>query len=128
MHAKTVDALPLLLAFLRDYLYVPLGGGRVGKARRYLNLMITMLLGGLWHGAAWTFVIWGGLHGSAMVWERWRRDRRGPVERIETRWATWRARIVTFHFVCFAWIFFRADSFTAAWDMIAGLFTRWGEA
>jgi len=63
-----------LSAFLRDYLYVPLGGGRVGKLRRYLNLMITMLLGGLWHGAAWTFVAWGGLHGTyLLVNHAWRR-------------------------------------------------------
>jgi len=117
-----------LSRWLRDYVYIPLGGNRGSRLLTYRNLMLTMLLGGLWHGAAWTFVIWGGLHGSAMVWERWRRERRGPVERVETRWTTWRARIVTFHFVCFAWIFFRADSFTAAWDLIAGLFTRWGEA
>src|SRR6476619_5793885 len=107
-----------LSRWLRDYLYIPLGGNRGSRVLTYRNLMLTMLLGGLWHGAAWTFVIWGGLHGSALVWERWRSDRRGPVERAETRWTTWRARILTFHFVCFAWIFFRADSFTAAWDMI----------
>jgi D-alanyl-lipoteichoic acid acyltransferase DltB (MBOAT superfamily) len=116
-----------LSRWLRDYVYIPLGGNRGSRLLTYRNLMLTMLLGGLWHGAAWTFVIWGGLHGSAMAWERWRRERRGPVERAETRWTTWRARIVTFHFVCFAWIFFRADSFSAAWDMIEGLFTRWGE-
>ena len=116
-----------LSRWLRDYLYIPLGGSRGSRLLTYRNLMLTMLLGGLWHGAAWTFVIWGGLHGSALVSEHWRRDRRGPVERVETRWTTWRARIITFHFVCFAWIFFRADSFAAAWDMIAGLFTGWGE-
>jgi D-alanyl-lipoteichoic acid acyltransferase DltB (MBOAT superfamily) len=116
-----------LSRWLRDYVYIPLGGNRGSRLMTYRNLMLTMLLGGLWHGAAWTFVIWGGLHGSAMVWERWRRERRGPVERVQTRWTTWRARIITFHFVCFAWIFFRADSFSAAWDMIGGLFTGWGE-
>ena len=116
-----------LSRWLRDYLYIPLGGSRGSRLLTYRNLMLTMLLGGLWHGAAWTFVIWGGLHGSALVWERWRRDRRGAVERAETRWTTWRARLLTFHFVCFAWIFFRADSFSAAWDLIEGLFTRWGE-
>src|SRR6187551_3039538 len=116
-----------LSRWLRDYVYIPLGGNRGSRLLTYRNLMLTMLLGGLWHGAAWTFVIWGGLHGSAMVWERWRRERRGPVERVETSWDRWRARLITFHFVCFAWIFFRADSFSAAWDLIEGLFTRWGE-
>jgi D-alanyl-lipoteichoic acid acyltransferase DltB (MBOAT superfamily) len=91
--------------------------------------MLTMLIGGLWHGAAWTFVVWGGLHGSALAWERWRRERRDPAdaERPPTSRNVWVARILTFHFVCFAWIFFRSDSFGAAWDMIEGLFTNWGE-
>jgi alginate O-acetyltransferase complex protein AlgI len=116
-----------LSRWLRDYVYIPLGGSRGSRVLTYRNLMLTMLLGGLWHGAAWTFVIWGGLHGTALAWERWRRDRRGPVVRTESSWSRWRARFVTFHFVCFAWIFFRADSFAAAWDMIEGLFTGWGQ-
>ena len=69
-----------LSRFLRDYLYVPLGGNRHGRARRYVNLMLTMLLGGLWHGASWTFVIWGGLHGAYLVvnhgWQ-WLREKLG---------------------------------------------------
>ena len=94
----------------------------------YRNLMLTMLLGGLWHGAAWTFVVWGGLHGVALAGERWWHERRAglPAPRA-TGWPLWRARILTFHFVCFAWIFFRSDSFSSAWDMIDGLFTQWGE-
>jgi D-alanyl-lipoteichoic acid acyltransferase DltB (MBOAT superfamily) len=116
-----------LSRWLRDYDYIPLGGSRGSRLLTYRNLMLTMLLGGLWHGAAWTFVIWGGLHGTALAWERWRRDRRGPVVRSETSGSRWRARLVTFHFVCFAWIFFRAVSFAAAWDMIEGLFTGWGQ-
>jgi alginate O-acetyltransferase complex protein AlgI len=116
-----------LSRWLRDYVYIPLGGSRGSRLLTYRNLLLTMLIGGLWHGAAWTFVVWGGLHGAALVGERWWRDRRGPVERAETGWTRWRARLLTFHFVCFAWIFFRADSFAAAWEMIEGLFTGWGE-
>ena len=116
-----------LSRWLRDYVYIPLGGNRGGTIFTYRNLLLTMLIGGLWHGAAWTFVVWGGLHGLALATERFRRDRGGARE--PTRgWARWRARIVTFHFVCLAWIFFRADSFGAAWDMIEGLFTGWGES
>jgi D-alanyl-lipoteichoic acid acyltransferase DltB (MBOAT superfamily) len=116
-----------LSRWLRDYVYIPLGGNRRGRLLTYRNLMLTMLIGGLWHGAAWTFVVWGGLHGTALAFERWRRERAGPSEHRETGWARWRARFLTFQFVCLAWIFFRADSFGSAWDMIAGLFTGWGE-
>jgi len=116
-----------LSRWLRDYLYIPLGGSRGARLLTYRNLLLTMLIGGLWHGAAWTFVVWGGLHGAALVGERWWADRRGPSTRPSTAWTRWGARLVTFHFVCLAWIFFRADSFDAAWDMITGLFTGWGE-
>jgi D-alanyl-lipoteichoic acid acyltransferase DltB (MBOAT superfamily) len=116
-----------LSRWLRDYVYIPLGGNRGSSLLTYRNLMLTMLIGGLWHGAAWTFVVWGGLHGSALAWERWRRERRDPADVRATGRNVWVARIVTFHFVCFAWIFFRSDSFGAAWDMIEGLFTNWGE-
>ena len=64
-----------LSRWLRDYLYIPLGGSRAGRARTYRNLMITMLLGGLWHGARWTFVVWGGIHGTGLAVERWWRER-----------------------------------------------------
>ena len=117
-----------LSRWLRDYVYIPLGGNRKGTVITYRNLMLTMLIGGLWHGAAWTFVVWGGLHGAALAGERWWRDRHGPAERPQTTRSRWIARILTFHFVCFAWIFFRSDSFAAAWEMIEGLFTGWGEA
>jgi alginate O-acetyltransferase complex protein AlgI len=116
-----------LSRWLRDYVYIPLGGNRGGTIFTYRNLMLTMLIGGLWHGAAWTFVVWGGLHGAALVYERWRSDRRGGPAPVLAGWARWRARLVTFHFVCFAWIFFRSESFGAAWEMIEGLFTQWGE-
>jgi alginate O-acetyltransferase complex protein AlgI len=110
-----------LSRWLRDYLYIPLGGNRKGRLLTYRNLMLTMLLGGLWHGAAWTFVVWGGIHGLGLSIERatgWR-----PTSEA----AKWFGRILTFHVVCFAWIFFRADSFGRAGDVLARLFTAWGQ-
>jgi alginate O-acetyltransferase complex protein AlgI len=105
-----------LSRWLRDYLYIPLGGSRDGPRRTYRNLMITMLLGGLWHGASWTFVIWGGIHGSALSIERWGRERfprfRMPV------WAAW---FVTFNVVCIAWVFFRAPNLDIAFEVLGGL-------
>ena len=116
-----------LSRWLRDYVYIPLGGNRHGTVLTYRNLLLTMLIGGLWHGAGWTFVVWGGLHGAGLAAERWRRSRPGYVEPPSTlARRTWR-RLATFHVVCLAWIFFRADSFGAAWEMITGLVTRWGE-
>src|SRR4051794_4310548 len=115
-----------LSRWLRDYVYIPLGGNRKGSLLTYRNLMLTMLIGGLWHGAGWTFVIWGGLHGSALCLERLRRGRAGWTAPT-TAGRIWLGRLVTFNFVCFAWIFFRSDSFATAWDMITGLFTRWGQ-
>src|SRR5206468_13131932 len=115
-----------LSRFLRDYLYLPLGGNRRGSFRRYVNLLVTMLIGGLWHGAGWTFVIWGGIHGTALVTERWWRGRPGFVERPWTPARRAWHRFVTFQVVCFAWIFFRADSFADAWSLIHRLFTAWG--
>jgi D-alanyl-lipoteichoic acid acyltransferase DltB (MBOAT superfamily) len=118
-----------LSRWLRDYVYIPLGGNRGRRPiLTYRNLLLTMLIGGLWHGAAWTFVVWGALHGAALAAERLWGQRRGGAERRSTPWTRWRARIVVFHFVCFAWIFFRADSFDTAWEMIGGLVTGWGEA
>ena len=102
-------------------MYIPLGGNRKGRLLTYRNLLLTMLLGGLWHGAAWTFVIWGGIHGAGLAVERalgWR-----PTSRA----AIWFGRILTFHIVCFAWIFFRADSFSSAGHVITRLFTAWGQ-
>jgi len=106
--------------FLRDYLYVPLGGNRHGMRRRYINLMITMVLGGLWHGASWTFVVWGALHGFYLVVNHvWRRLRgaahhTGPAQRA----ASW---LLTFVAVCFAWVFFRAGSFGDATQILRGM-------
>jgi D-alanyl-lipoteichoic acid acyltransferase DltB (MBOAT superfamily) len=115
-----------LSRWLRDYVYIPLGGSRGSKLFTYRNLLLTMLIGGLWHGAAWTFVVWGGLHGTALVVERRWRSRPGYVARDSTR-RRWLARLATFHFVCLAWIFFRAQSFGDARDILTGLFTRWGD-
>jgi D-alanyl-lipoteichoic acid acyltransferase DltB (MBOAT superfamily) len=116
-----------LSRWLRDYLYIPLGGNRGGRLLTYRNLMLTMLIGGLWHGAGWTFVVWGGIHGTALVVERWWRERPGFVERPWTRRRRAWHRFWTFQVVCFAWIFFRSDSFADAWDLIVRLFTAWGE-
>ena len=117
-----------LSRWLRDYLYIPLGGSRRGVAITYRNLLLTMLLGGLWHGAGWTFVAWGLIHGVAPCAERFWRERHGTKPEESFTWVDyfWR-RLVTFHVVCFAWIFFRSETFGVAWDMITGLFTRWGQ-
>ena len=110
-----------LSTWLRDYLYIPLGGNRKGSGRTYVNLMITMLLGGLWHGASWTFVVWGGLHGAALAvtraFQRWRRRPEAPS--TTNRLVGW---VLTFHFVCAAWIFFRAETFQKA----ASVFVQMG--
>ena len=110
-----------LSTWLRDYLYIPLGGNRRGTGRTYINLMITMLLGGLWHGATWTFVAWGGLHGLYLAVERWLTGRFGdnPV------WRTPAARaglaLVTYVLVNVTWVFFRAPTFAGATGMLAGM-------
>ncbi len=113
-----------LSTWLRDYLYIPLGGNRSGKIRTSINLMLTMLLGGLWHGAAWTFVIWGGIHGAWLVIHRV-----VTIRQPERRVRSWLARIVamigTFGLVCLTWIFFRAESASQALDMLASLTESW---
>jgi D-alanyl-lipoteichoic acid acyltransferase DltB (MBOAT superfamily) len=114
-----------LSTWLRDYLYIPLGGSRKGPGRTYLNLMLTMLLGGLWHGASWTFVAWGGLHGGALAltraYQNWR-ERRGRTA-SQSRAVRLSCVLLTFHLVCAAWIFFRAETFQKAWSMFAQLST-----
>ena len=117
-----------LSRWLRDYVYIPLGGNRGGALLTYRNLMLTMLIGGLWHGAGWTFVAWGAIHGVGLVAERWWRTRPGYVAPPDTaRRRAWH-RFLTFQFVCFAWIFFRSDSFETASELLRGLVTGWGEA
>ena len=133
-----------LSRWLRDYLYIPLGGNRRGEARRMLNLVITMTLGGLWHGASFTFVLWGLLHGVALLVHRaWVRLTRGSwiegLARREPISASPRPRLVfvalyqalatlaTFVFVCFAWVFFRAPDFRSALGLLGQLFRGGGE-
>ncbi len=130
-----------LSRFLRDYLYIPLGGNRRGAARRYFSLMATMLLGGLWHGAGWTFVVWGGLHGVYLVVNHaWRtlRARLGHDLKRPTRWGRAAGCAITFVAVVIGWVFFRADSLDTAAAILramAGLngfivpdvwFAKWG--
>ena len=113
-----------LSRFLRDYLYVPLGGNRKGAARRHLNLMTTMLLGGLWHGAGWTFVVWGGLHGIYLVinhaWH-WLKAGLGLAGKKETFLARLGGCALTFLAVVVGWVFFRAESLSAALTILAGM-------
>jgi alginate O-acetyltransferase complex protein AlgI len=118
-----------LSRWLRDYVYIPLGGNRKGEVKTYRNLLATMLIGGLWHGAGWTFVIWGGIHGGGLAVGRWRRGRRtacGEPEVELTGRRLWLARLATFHLVCLAWVFFRATSLGGAFAVLGRLFTGWG--
>ena len=108
-----------LSAWLRDYLYIPLGGNRHGAARTYFALMATMLLGGLWHGASWTFVAWGGLHGLYLAAERMLRARfsgyrPGPLALVALA-------LLTYTLINVTWVFFRADSFGEAWSLLRGM-------
>jgi D-alanyl-lipoteichoic acid acyltransferase DltB (MBOAT superfamily) len=117
-----------LSAFLRDYLYIPLGGNRHGNARRYLNVLVTMLIGGLWHGAGWTFVVWGGLHGVYLAINHAFRD-------LQQGWTTSTtpkntrviciervlSSIITFLCVSIAWVFFRSPNLSTAFRMLGGM-------
>ena len=96
-----------LSSWLRDYLYISLGGNRKGKIRTYINLMITMLIGGLWHGAALRFVVWGALHGIGLAFEKFVNS---IITIPKNKLTHWLGVIITFHFVCFTWVFFRADT------------------
>jgi D-alanyl-lipoteichoic acid acyltransferase DltB (MBOAT superfamily) len=112
-----------LSSWLRDYLYIPLGGNRKGSFNTYKNLMITMLLGGLWHGANWTFVFWGFLHGAYLILQRWIENLAGKLNlRVS---GTFAGRVVlgliVYIFVCYAWIYFRAPNFTVATLYVKGI-------
>jgi alginate O-acetyltransferase complex protein AlgI len=114
-----------LSTWLRDYLYIPLGGNRKGTTRTYLNIMITMLLGGLWHGASWNFVFWGGLHGVSLavhkVWMQWNPFRRLNENRAARfSWSLF-SRVLTLSIVVFGWIFFRAENWNIAIEYIQRL-------
>jgi len=110
-----------LSRFLRDYLYISLGGNRRGAKRRHLNLMLTMLLGGLWHGAGWTFVLWGGLHGFYLVANHLLRAVRPPRPDGDPAWSLWAKRFVTFIAVVIAWVVFRAETPSSALRVLAGM-------
>lgn len=107
-----------LSSWLRDYLYIPLGGNRKGEVRTYANLLLTMLLGGLWHGAAGRFIIWGALHGGALalhkLWMRFMPQN----EKKNSLWYKLLSGFITFHFVCLCWIYFRAASTEKAHEVI----------
>jgi hypothetical protein len=107
-----------LSSWLKDYLYIRwLGGNRKGKLRTKINLIITMLLGGFWHGASWNFIFWGALHGVALVLDKMFNN---LFSRIipKTRYSKVIGIIITFHFVCFCWIFFRSTTFANSWVFI----------
>lgn len=119
-----------LSSWIRDYLYIPMGGSRKGRWATYRNITVTMLLCGLWHGAGWTFAVWGLLHGAALVVEHvvaGRRTKRGLGPWTPRGWGLVVSRVVTLEFVVLAWIFFRADSLTAAGRVIAATFTAWNQ-
>ncbi len=106
-----------LSSVLRDYLYFPLGGNRKGPTRTYVNLAVVMLLGGLWHGAKWNFIVWGAYHGLLLGYERWR----GKQSLYESFPGPWRIGL-TFVLMLFSWVLFRADSLTAAWHYFGSMF------
>lgn len=104
-----------LSRFLRDYIYIPLGGNRLGNFRTYTNLLATFILGGLWHGAGWTFVFWGFLHGMALVIHR-------AWSNLGFKMWTWLAWFITFNFINIAWVFFRAREWDDAMKVLGGMF------
>ena len=111
-----------LSSWLRDYLYIPLGGNKGSSLATYRNLLLTMVLGGLWHGASWNFVIWGALHGGGLAVNRaWSRRVMPPREGVAPLRVRAMYVLCTFHFVCFAWIFFRAPTFAHATLMLRRL-------
>ncbi len=121
-----------LSAWLRDYLYIPLGGNRKGESRTYINLMLTMLLGGLWHGASWTFVAWGGLHGLYLWVEKFVRDKFSKPSNmpaiatagvsVSNTSGSFMYALFTFFLITLTWVFFRAGTFTQAWQMLGSMF------
>jgi alginate O-acetyltransferase complex protein AlgI len=117
-----------LSRWLRDYLYIPLGGNRRGERRTLINIFATMVLGGLWHGAAWTFVFWGAFHGALLAAHQWRRWR-APAEEAEEQPDRWpdvlRQSAATFALVCVGWVFFRSDSLETAFGLLGRLVTGW---
>ncbi len=115
-----------LSSWLKDYLYISLGGNRKGKIRTYINLFITMLLGGLWHGAALRFILWGALHGIGLAVHKFVMGRFSSFKQLGSEMTPFRrvlGILITFHLVCFGWIFFRADSIRTAGEVLNQIFT-----
>ncbi len=110
-----------LSSWLKDYLYIPLGGNRHGRRRTYINLMITMLLGGLWHGASWNFVVWGGLHGVYLAVHRLTSADTDAGHKPRSSWSYLASMAVTNLLVLFAWLFFRAESFAQSTRILQNL-------
>ena len=108
-----------LSEWLMDYIYIPLGGNRKGKVRQYINLLLTMLIGGFWHGANITFIIWGGLHGLALIVHKLfmsvRKNKDGKIATVISVFGT-------YAFVSLLWVFFRAENFTNAFDILKKIF------
>ena len=116
-----------LSSWLKDYLYISLGGNRKGKIRTYMNLMITMLLGGLWHGASISFILWGALHGIALAAHKFIMGYFSSFKALGCEMKPWRrvlGVLITFHVVCFGWILFRATSMKAVGEMLSQIFTN----
>lgn len=114
-----------LSSWLRDYLYISMGGNRCSRWRMYFNQFMTMLLGGLWHGASWNFVIWGSVHGVALCAHKWLRERLGHDKHYQSKgWRHVAAVVLTFHLVCFSWLFFAGTSFEASANMLTQIFTN----
>ncbi|MDH6305830.1 alginate O-acetyltransferase complex protein AlgI [Parabacteroides sp. PF5-5] len=116
-----------LSSWLKDYLYISLGGNRKGKVRTYINLIITMLLGGLWHGASLRFIFWGALHGVSLAIHKFVMGRFSSFKQLGTQMGSFRRVVgifITFHLVCFGWIFFRAESMQTAGEVLTQIFTR----
>jgi alginate O-acetyltransferase complex protein AlgI len=121
-----------LSTWLKEYLYFPLGGNRKGRARQYINLFIVMLLGGLWHGASWNFVFWGGLHGVGLAVHKIHLERGAGLKLLPKPLSGILAWAFTFTFVCVTWVFFRSTNFRDSIFMLQKMFlivspegTRW---
>jgi alginate O-acetyltransferase complex protein AlgI len=111
-----------LSSFLREYLYIPLGGNRKGEVRTYLNLMLTMVIGGLWHGAAWSYAVWGAFHGLALVTERFFGN---YIKVRNTLWTRWCRRLGVFIFVSLAWLLFKLPDFSHVVFYVRALCHNW---
>lgn len=108
-----------LSSWLRDYIYIPLGGNRKGKWRQHVNLMLTMLIGGFWHGASWNFIFWGGVHGGALGLDKqWKKISRFTATPLRAKLWKIGGILFTFHLVCFCWVFFKCETFESAWNLL----------